>query len=164
MDIDQVALQPDATLPFRLRLRVGAAVPVEAPRRIADAARGLREGGAAVARRTERVAELLDALGSKGWRLVGDDLVGDARETVDTTGFAASGAGPLPPAVTVARDARPAEIAADLTTAFGGEHPEIAAETTVKLDGYDLPVRLEGGSLMLVYSLRTFLETFSVRG
>lgn len=164
MDSDQLELDPQVTLPFRLRLRIGDAMPVEAPQRIADATRDLRERGAAVARRAGRVAEVVDALGKRGWRLVGDDLVGGARETVNASGFAALGGEPLPPAVTVARDARPAEIAADLGVAFGSDAGEIPAETTVALDGYDLPVRVAGESMALVYSLHTYLETFSVRG
>ncbi len=164
MDTDQLTLDPQATLPFRLRLRVGEVMPVEAPHRIADASRELRERGTAVARRAARVAEVMDALGGLGWRLVGDDLVGGGRETVNSSGFAALGADPLPPAITVARDARPEEIAADLGAAFGPEAAEIPAEATVQLDGYDLPVRVQGASMALVYSLRTYLETFSVRG
>jgi len=164
MDAEGLALDPEAVLPFRLRLRVGDAMPVEAPHRIADASSQLRTRGAAVARRSERVAGLVDELGGRGWRVVGDEVVDGARETVSTTGFAALDAEPLPPAVLVARDARPAEIAADLAAAFGADAGEIPAETTVRVDGYDLPVRLAGGSMALVYSLRTYLETFSIRG
>lgn len=164
MDSDQTALDPQATLPFRVRLRVGEVAPVEAAHRIADATAELRERGAAVARRASRVAEVVDALGGRGWRLAGDDLVGAGRETVSSNGFAALGGDPLPPAITVARDARPGEIAADLGAAFGPEAAEIPAETIVQLEGYDLPVRVQGESMVLVYSLRTFLETFSVRG
>ncbi|MBO0709548.1 MAG: hypothetical protein J2P44_14395, partial [Candidatus Dormibacteraeota bacterium] len=76
----------------------------------------------------------------------------------------ALGGDPLPPWVAVARDARPGEIAADLAAAFGPEAAEIPDEATVEVDGYDLPVRPEGGSMALVYSLHTYLETFSVRG
>ena len=164
MESDTLALDPQATLPFRVRLRVGEVTPVEAPHRIADATRELRERGAAVAGRAARVAEVVEALGGRGWRLAGDDLVGGGWETVNSSGFAALGSEPLPPAITVARDARPGEIAADLGAAFGAEAAEIPAETTVKLDGYDLPVRIQGDSMALVYSVHTFLETFSVRG
>lgn len=164
MDLEQLALDPEASLPFRVRLRVGDATPAETPHRIADAVRELRARGAAVARRSERVAGLVEALGARGWRLVGDEVVDGARETVSTSGFAALGGEALPPAIAVARDARPGEIAADLAAAFGAEASEIPAETTVNLDGYDLPVRLAGDSMALVYSLRTYLETFSIRG
>ncbi len=164
MDSEQLRLDPEASLPFRLRLRVGDATPAEMPHRIADAVSQLRERGGAVARRSERVADLVAALGARGWRLVGDEVVDGARETVSTSGFAALGGEPLPPAIAVARDARPEEIAADLAAAFGSEAQEIPAETTVNLDGYDLPVRLAGDSMALVYSLHTYLETFSIRG
>lgn len=164
MESDQLALDPEASLPFRLRLRVGDAMPAEPAHRIADAASLLRARGAALAQRAERVADLVEALGARGWRLVGDEVVDGARETVSTSGFAVLGGEPLPPAVAVARDARPAEIAADLAAAFGPEASEVPAETTVSLDGYDLPVRLAGDSMALVYSLRTYLETFSIRG
>ena len=163
-DPAQLALDPQATLPFRLRMRVGEVSPVEAPHRIADAVGELRERGGAVAHRAARVAEVVEALGGRGWRLAGDDLVGGGWETVSSSGFAALGGEPLPPAITVARDARPGEIAADLGTAFGAEAAEVPAETTVHLDGYDLPVRVQGETMALVYSLQTFLETFSVRG
>jgi len=164
MDSNELALDPEAVLAFRLRLRVGHAMPVEPAHRIADASSQLRVRGAAVAQRSARVAEVVDALGERGWRVVGDEVVEGARETVSATGFAALDAEALPPAVLVARDARPAEIAADLAAAFGTDAGEIPAETTVRVDGYDLPVRLAGGSMALVYSLRTYLETFSIRG
>lgn len=164
MEPDPLALDPQATLPFRVRLRVGEVSPVEAPHRIVDATRELRDRGAAVAGRASRVAEVVEALGGRGWRLAGDDLVGGGWETVNSSGFAALGGEPLPPAITVARDASAAEIAADLGAAFGPEAAEIPDETTVHLDGYDLPVRIRGESMALVYSLRTYLDTFSVRG
>lgn len=164
MDADQVALDAQLPLPFRLRLRVGEVMPVEAPQRIADATRELRERGTALARRASRVAEVVEALGKRDWRLVGDDLVGGGRETVNSNGFAVLGGEPLPNAITVARDARPGEIAADLAAAFGPDAGEVPVEATVQVDGYDLPVRVQGGSMTLVYSLRTYLETFSVRG
>lgn len=164
MDSDDLTLDRQTSLPFRLRLRVGDVMPVEAPQRISDAVVQLRERGTALARRSARVAEVVDVLGARGWRLVGDEVVGAGRETVNTSGFAATGDLALPPAIAVARDARPGEIAADLTAAFGPEAAEIPAETTVLLDGYDLPVRLAGESMALVYSLHTYLETFSIRG
>lgn len=165
MGFDDVALEQEVERAFRVRLRIGDAMPYEAPHRITDAGEQLRRRGADVAARAERVASILERLGSRGWRLIGDEVADGARETVGGSGFAALGGAPLPPAVTVARDARPPEVAADLREALEGlSGEEIANEATVNLDGYDLPVRLDGSSVSLVYPLRVYLETFSVRG
>ncbi|MGH7922825.1 MAG: hypothetical protein ACREQM_23205 [Candidatus Dormibacteraceae bacterium] len=165
MGLDDVALEADVELPFRLRLRIGDATPVDPPRRIAEAATELRDRGAAVAARADRVATVVERLGARGWRLIGDEVADGARETVGGSGFTVLGGAPLPPAITVARDARPAQIAGDLRDALGGPGTEEPADqATVQLGGYDLPIRLEGETVALVYSLRTYLETFSARG
>jgi hypothetical protein len=159
--IDSKALDAGRAYRFQLRLTLGTVVPAAT----VSSARGLeaeiRAAGLALSRRAELVADALHRLGERGWRPLITAPIG--REVLAGQGFAGPDGAALPEAVTVARDAPPAEVTADLAGVDPDLTAVLAEGLTVRVEDLDLPVVLSGGSAELRYSPREYLETFSVR-
>jgi len=160
---DSRALDPRTVYRFTVRLTLGTVAPVATPAGIGDAADVVRHAAAALALRSAAVADALVRLSERGWRAV--DVAPAGRDVLAPHGFALADGSALPEAVGAAREAMPAEAAADLASVGGELAAELADGVTARVDGLDIPARLgpEGAS-ELRYSPLEFLETFSIRG
>lgn len=161
MGIDTRALDGGRPYRFQLRLALGTIVPVATASSTRELEAEVRAAGRALSRRAELVADALRRLGERGWRPLATAPIG--REALSGQGFTGPDGTALPESVTVARDARPAEVAGDLAGAAGELTADLAEGLTVRVDDLDLPVVLTGESAELRYSPREYLETFPVR-
>jgi hypothetical protein len=161
MDLESRALAAGQAYRFQLRLTLGTVAPVATPSRTTELAAGVRRAGDVLGRRAEAVAGALDRLGPRGWRP--DDAAPAGREVLAPHGFAGVDGSSLPEAVAVVREATPEEVARDLAEAGGDLAEELGQSLAVRVEGLDIPARLDAGPPELRYSPKEYLETFSIR-
>jgi len=159
VDPDTRCLDPDRTHTFRLRIVLGQVTPIEAEGNARDLADLLRQVGTAFARRTSAVAGLIERLADRGWRLAADDS-GGGRVARPTHGFAGPDGRALPEEVTLVKDALPAQVASDLDD-LRTPGAELGVGLHVRMETMDLPARVVGGAVELVYTPNEYLATFS---
>jgi hypothetical protein len=159
VDPDRRRLDPDREHSFRLRIVLGQVTRVEAEGNARDLAVLLRRAGTAFARRAEAAAGLIERLGGRGWRLAADGS-GAGRVASPAHGFAEPEGRVLPEAVTLVKDALPAQIVADLED-LATPGVDLGGGLHVRLETMDLPARVVGDAVELVYTPREYLATFS---
>ena len=153
----------DAGRPYRfqLRLTLGTIAPVAPATSVHELEATIRHSSEQLAKRAELAADVLSRLGERGWRPL--NTAPGGREVLAGHGFAGPDGAVLPEAVSVGRDARPAEVADDLAEVVGELEVELVQTLTVLVDDLDLPVVLTAESAELRYSPREYLDTFSIR-
>lgn len=162
MDPESRVLDAGATYRFQLRLSLGAVAPVAPAPGMGELVAGLRRAGEVLSHRAEAVAAELGRLGRCGWRPLG--MAPSGREVLAPHGFAGPDGVTLPETVGAVRDATPAEVARELADARDEVRAELFETLSVRVEGLDIPVRIEPGAAELRYSPREYLDTFSIRG
>jgi hypothetical protein len=161
MGSDTHALDAGRPYRFQLRLTLGTVAPAAPATSVRELEATVRHAAEQLARRAELAADVLGRLGERGWLPLNSAPAG--REVLAGHGFAGPDGAVLPEAVSVARDALPAEVARDLADVLGEPTAELVQTLTVLVDDLDLPVVLTAESAELRYSPREYLDTFSVR-
>jgi hypothetical protein len=162
VDPDRRRLDSDRAHVFRLRIVLGQVTRTEGEDSAQGLANLLREVGEAFARRANAAAGLIERLAGRGWRLAADGS-GGSRVTRPVHGFADRDGRALPEEVTLVKDALPAEVAVDLTELCSSV-VEVEGTLHVRMETMDLPARVVGEAIELVYTPREYLATFAPGG